>query len=221
MFIQNKYTKWYFSIIESAKSNTPSGHIEKHHIIPRSLGGDNDKENIAKLTARQHFLCHLLLIRMCSGQSKFKMLHALRLMLSGSRKNIGRIDYKPNSRWFEFSRKHSSDGLKGKICPQHVKDAVSKANKGKPAANKGKPMTAEQKQKISRSNSGKVAWNKGIPRSPEQIENQRQKVTGTILSNETKSKMSDAKKGKPPNNKGRGKHQKALASHLWEWLLNL
>jgi hypothetical protein len=38
-FLENKYTKWYFSIISNAQSREVSGYIEKHHIIPKSLGG--------------------------------------------------------------------------------------------------------------------------------------------------------------------------------------
>jgi len=37
-FLKNKYTKWYFNIISNAQNRNVSGHTEKHHIIPRSLG---------------------------------------------------------------------------------------------------------------------------------------------------------------------------------------
>lgn len=57
-FLINKYTKWYFNIIESAQRQEMDGYTEKHHIIPKSLGGSNDKTNIVKLTAREHFICH-------------------------------------------------------------------------------------------------------------------------------------------------------------------
>jgi hypothetical protein len=39
-------------------------YYEKHHILPRSMGGDNSKENLVNLTAREHFLAHWLLWRM-------------------------------------------------------------------------------------------------------------------------------------------------------------
>jgi hypothetical protein len=79
-FIQNKYHKWYFSIIDNAKNkNIEKG--EKHHIIPKSLGGDNNKSNIVKLSYKEHFIAHLLLIKFTMGPEKRKMLYALYLML--------------------------------------------------------------------------------------------------------------------------------------------
>jgi hypothetical protein len=47
LFLENKYSKWYFSIIEKSQSNNES-YLEKHHIIPKSLGGTNLSSNIAK-----------------------------------------------------------------------------------------------------------------------------------------------------------------------------
>jgi hypothetical protein len=62
MFKDNKYTKHYNLLIEKAKNRTlpKETYTEKHHIIPRSMGGSNKKENLAHLTAREHFICHWL-----------------------------------------------------------------------------------------------------------------------------------------------------------------
>ncbi len=64
MFKQNKYTKTYFNIIERAKERSISGYVEVHHIVPKCLGGTNEAKNTIKLTAREHFICHLLLTKM-------------------------------------------------------------------------------------------------------------------------------------------------------------
>jgi len=86
IFIANKYTRIYFSIIEKAKTRTlpKTEYKEKHHIIPRSLGGNDDLENLVDLTAKEHFVCHKLLIKMTEGTSRGKMAFALVLM-SGKR----------------------------------------------------------------------------------------------------------------------------------------
>ncbi len=76
LFIDNKYTKWYFQIIQSAKQEVYNCYTEKHHIIPKSLGGSNDSSNIVSLTAKQHFICHMLLTKMVLGKQKQKMVHA-------------------------------------------------------------------------------------------------------------------------------------------------
>ena len=61
IFIDNKYTRIYFNIVNNAKSRTNyTGYVEKHHIIPKSLGGTNKKSNLVELTAKEHYLCHRL-----------------------------------------------------------------------------------------------------------------------------------------------------------------
>jgi len=76
MFKQNKYHNWYYNIIERAKSRTIFGYTERHHIIPKSLGGSNNADNIVSLTAREHFICHLLLIKIVDDAVKHKMVYA-------------------------------------------------------------------------------------------------------------------------------------------------
>ena len=67
MFIDSKYTKWYYLIIDNAleRKKLVGIYTEKHHIIPKSLGGDNLSQNVVILTAREHILCHWLITKMC------------------------------------------------------------------------------------------------------------------------------------------------------------
>lgn len=53
--------KIYKSIIERAKNREIEGYYEKHHIKPKSLGGDDNDNNIVKLTAKEHYVVHHLL----------------------------------------------------------------------------------------------------------------------------------------------------------------
>jgi hypothetical protein len=110
LFINNKYTKWYNNIILRAQ-NRPNltTNTEKHHIIPRSLGGNNSKSNIAVLTTQEHFLCHLLLTKMVVGQAHFKMCKALTMMIGIT--NIGRGRYVANSRWYSYARKQNKQNI--------------------------------------------------------------------------------------------------------------
>ena len=59
-----------------------SGYFERHHIIPRSLGGDDSQENIIKLTARDHVFAHALLSKIHGGP----MHYAYWMMVSGAPK---------------------------------------------------------------------------------------------------------------------------------------
>lgn len=80
MFIHNKYSRWYFSIINYAtqqRKDRQQGYHESHHIIPKSLGGQDVECNLVTLTPREHFICHKLLVKMTRSNAKRKMSYAL------------------------------------------------------------------------------------------------------------------------------------------------
>ena len=100
MYLSNKYTKWYYNIIHRANNRTLTEYSEKHHIIPKSLGGSNDKENLAVLTAREHFICHWLLYKMTTGIDKSKMARAWFRMCQTNKFQI-----RYSSRSYDLARK--------------------------------------------------------------------------------------------------------------------
>lgn len=61
-----KYSNWYESLISKAKFRylPLTMYTEQHHVVPRSFGGSDDKSNLVKLTAREHYVAHLLLWKM-------------------------------------------------------------------------------------------------------------------------------------------------------------
>lgn len=157
-FLENKYSRWYDFIINRAKERILDSAVytEKHHIIPRSLGGSNDQYNLVRLTAREHFICHLLLPKMLIGQSKNKMLHALWNMVNQQTQT--QIRYKVNSHLYEIIKSNNAK-------------ALSEENKGKPSKNKGRIITKEWREKLSKANTGKK-------RGPESIAKQVSTMTG-------------------------------------------
>ena len=73
------YNKLYQRFIESKKSRPlikESGY-DLHHIIPKSLGGKDHKSNLVKLTYREHYVAHRILVKMYKGKNKIKMSFAL------------------------------------------------------------------------------------------------------------------------------------------------
>lgn len=81
MFVENKYKRWYDSLVIKAQKRVIEGYCEKHHIIPKSMGGGNRRDNIVSLTAREHFIAHVLLTKCTSGKAKFSMMNALQKMM--------------------------------------------------------------------------------------------------------------------------------------------
>lgn len=62
------YQRIYDALMASRKANkTPDSYHEKHHIIPRSMGGTDENSNLVELTGREHYLAHWLLARIHGG----------------------------------------------------------------------------------------------------------------------------------------------------------
>jgi hypothetical protein len=75
-----KYEKLYNQLIERAKRRKLDCYSEWHHIVPRSLGGVDEKSNLVQLTYREHFLAHWLLTKFITGRGRRSMVYALQCM---------------------------------------------------------------------------------------------------------------------------------------------
>jgi len=86
------YKKIYDQLCYRSQSRTwKKWEYEKHHIVPKSLGGANAKSNIAILTPREHALVHLLLVKFLSGHDKAKMIFALKSMIGFRNKHRNQL----------------------------------------------------------------------------------------------------------------------------------
>lgn len=133
MFKDNKYTKWYFSIIENRRNNPiENEYNEKHHVIPRSMGGSNRKDNLVGLQAKEHFICHMLLVKMTSGRDKAKMSYALRMMMKEN----------------EHHKRHKLTAGAYERIKKMTKDAISKKITGKGNPFYGKKHDEQTKRKM-------------------------------------------------------------------------
>lgn len=142
IFINNKYTTWYNLLINNAKNRKIDGYTEKHHIIPSSLGGTNDDDNLVKLTAREHFICHLLLTKMTTGNDRYKMNYALHMLSNAN--NIGEGRYKPTSRMYDLTRKLYKEALVNYWTDKKRKEH---ANKIRPTSI-GRKLKESSKEKL-------------------------------------------------------------------------
>lgn len=190
IFIDNKYTRWYYNIVTNAKSRIPTGYTEKHHIIPKSFyvgksksgwldGNSEILENKVLLSPEEHFVCHLLLIKMTTGIAKTKMSFAL-VRLSRSKKLRGKIN---SSTYGYIKRLHSEATSKTQkgvkethIISKETREKISKANLGK-------KRSEEQKSKLRK------------PKSEEHRKNMR----GRVITQETRQKLSNSALGRKPS----------------------
>ena len=162
IFNDSKYTRWYNQLIEQAKVRVLPRDVyaEKHHIIPQSLGGSNNIENLVRLTAREHFICHWLLTKMVvETKQKYQMWNAFSCMLY--RERPGQERYKVSSKIFENikisgskikSEKFKGEnnpmfGRRGELCPAFGKKATLETRAKQSVAHKGYVRTQESKDK--------------------------------------------------------------------------
>lgn len=101
IFIDNKYTRIYYQIIDRGLHRSLEGYKEKHHIIPRSLGGADGKDNLVCLTAREHYIVHWLLIKMTTNEDRSKMIYAFWRMTTTGK-------YRVTSRTYSMIKKENS-----------------------------------------------------------------------------------------------------------------
>lgn len=57
------YKRIYAAFIKDrrAKETALTGYVERHHILPRSMGGGDEPDNLIRLTPEDHYFAHLLL----------------------------------------------------------------------------------------------------------------------------------------------------------------
>jgi hypothetical protein len=165
IFIDNKYTHWYYNIINAAVSRTTvTDYAEKHHIIPRSLGGNNSASNLVNLTAKEHFVCHCLLTKMVwEDTAKIKMHNAAFQMTI---KSSNQERYKITASKYEILKRNKSAAMMGNTygcrpMSEETKRKISNAKKGV-SVGKGKKMSDEAKKKLSASIKGRTPWNVGL-----------------------------------------------------------
>lgn len=121
-FERNKYCTWYETLIEFARKRqrAEGTYYEKHHVVPRSLGGSDRSDNIVHLTPREHFMAHLLLPKMVKGPAVYKMVFAFFRMKK----------HAVTSRSYDFFRVAYSKRTKGENNPffgkKHTPESLAK-----------------------------------------------------------------------------------------------
>ena len=166
MFIENKYKTWHDNIIANGKNRVLDCYKEKHHILPRCLGGKDNKDNIVELTAKEHFMVHMLLCKFTVGKSKYKCLVAFEGMCRLKTKNrTYKITSRVASKLREESKIHShmkqskykkmfSERMKGnqitlgRILPESQKQNISKRMIGNKSTKGLKFINKDGKNKV-------------------------------------------------------------------------
>lgn len=173
------HQKIYDAIISKAKSENriklkrnEEGYVyyEKHHILPKCLGGIDDKENLVLLTAKEHYVCHKLLTYIYKNNYK--------IMAAFHRMTFDRKDkHYISSNNYAYAKELRSMIPMSKEQKQKISEKL-----------KGRKLTKETCIKMSNSKKG-VSAGRGRKLSAEHIYNIIKARTGTKRTDETKEKL--------------------------------
>jgi hypothetical protein len=105
------YQKIYQSLTKSRqeiRESTRCVGFELHHIVPKCMGGSNEKENLVLLTYREHFIAHWLLTKIYPDNPKVH--YGFLCMVRdphGDRKLTSRMVETIKKNYSEFKKWHS------------------------------------------------------------------------------------------------------------------
>ena len=137
------YQRIYNQIIERGSQRLLKGYGENHHIIPKCMGGTDTQDNIVRLTAREHFICHWLLVRIYPTEAQLNVA----ALLMSTRKGV-RV---PARAYQEFREGHAAYMSNIERTPEW--------NKNNSNAKRGKKLSEEHKRKMSEARKGKKRGN--------------------------------------------------------------
>lgn len=189
------YRRHYDALIGRARSRKLEGYVERHHVVPKCMGGTNDRSNLVRLTPEEHYVAHQLLVKMHPGNGK--LIFAASVMTVGAGRS--------NKKYGWLRKLHSavaSDMLTG-----IKRGPFSAEHKAKlSAAKKGGTMPDEQKEKIAasmrlhantdRAKEIAAATHKGKKRSDETRARISASLKGKPISQEHREKSAAAQRGR-------------------------
>jgi len=196
------YQKHYDLLMARAMARSrPDGYVEKHHILPRCLGGTDEPSNIVCLTYDEHCLAHLLLLKLHPDHLGLALATMYMVFALPSRKKIARRQRTwAKLRWIslisEFSKNRTPEHRQRLIDSRKLKiDEISAKISAKL---KGRPLSEQTKQKLSASHTGKKL-------SAEHVQKISNSNRGKKRTDEARAKMSAAMTGKRKSEEHRRK----------------
>ena len=158
IFLCNKYSRWYWAIIQNALMRNKPEQSERHHILPKGRLMFPEYKSLKEnpwngvyLTLREHYLCHLLLTKMTIGEPRRSAIYGLMRFSSGIEKcNSHRYEKakslfrsarhgcpnplkgQPGRKWSKEEKQKHSEKMKEVMNAAAVKTKCSIAKMGKP-----------------------------------------------------------------------------------------
>jgi len=191
------YKKVYDDLVESRKFRgvikRKGDGLNKHHILPKCLGGNDNKDNLVLLTFKEHIIAHHLLtfIYPDSNELLYAYLRMIQSSHSDRKENTYKLDengnkipYRVSLKSLEELREKSIDYLrKLNTNRKHSDETKKKLSE----SHKGKKASQETKELLSKIRKGHILNEE----SRKKLSNSRK---GIIFSDEQKQKLSESRK---------------------------
>lgn len=114
------YQKHYDALIQRARGRTITGYSERHHVLPKCMGGSDDETNLVRLTPEEHYVAHQLLVKMHPERKT--------LIFAAQRMTQGR----PSNKLYGWIRRRHAESQRGKLVSVETRQKMSEAKRGKP-----------------------------------------------------------------------------------------
>ena len=124
------YSAHYARLINRARSRVLDGYCERHHVMPRCIGGTDDPENLVDLTPEEHYIAHQLLVKMHPSS--------------------------PGLVWAAIRQARESRGNKAYGWLRRRNAQIASAQMRGDKRNAGKKLSAAHREKISRAMTGRT-----------------------------------------------------------------
>lgn len=160
------YVKHYHLLVAKAKGRVLEGYVEVHHVIPRCMGGTDDKENLVQFTPEEHYVAHQLLHKIYPKERGLAFaVVAMTGNVTGQRRNklygwlrrsAGKFSSDFMSEMYknpDYKAKHSASMKKLRDDPEYVARvaaALSKAHTGRQKSEQERLNIAEAGRKRER-----------------------------------------------------------------------
>lgn len=101
----NKHSEFLIRILEKRLKEVPDNNLysEIHHIIPRSWGGNDNKENLLVLKGSEHFKVHQLLCEVTIDKEKRKQMFDAFWLMS----HLDKYEIKNHKEFEKFKKEYS------------------------------------------------------------------------------------------------------------------
>jgi len=116
------YQKIYDTLVRRGQNRILEGYSEKHHIVPRCLGGTDEATNLVSLTPEEHYLCHLLLVKIYPNN--IRLVKAAMFMVSANK------DQQRNNKAYGWLKRQYSEYMSGPDNPSKLNGAWNKGITG-------------------------------------------------------------------------------------------